>query len=60
MYKPGEIVSRSGIYGSGGREATLSAGDRFPPTSAGGTWTVVRLTQTKKRRRGRQAKRVRG
>lgn len=37
-YKPGEIVQASGIYETvGGRQATLSRGDRFPPTVAGAT-----------------------
>ncbi len=67
VYKPGEIVQASGIYETvGGREATLSKGDRFPPTAAGATWKVVRLAKTTARRRstsstgtrkGRQGKR---
>jgi hypothetical protein len=45
MHKPGEIVQASGIYETvGGRQAALSKGDRFPPTTSGGeTWEVVRL-----------------
>jgi hypothetical protein len=46
MNKPGQIVDRSGIYGTvGGREAALSKGDRFPPTKAGSAWKPVRLTK---------------
>jgi hypothetical protein len=51
MNKPGNIVDRSGIYKTvGGREATLSKGDRFPPTAAGGGWTPVQLTKTAPRK----------
>jgi hypothetical protein len=52
MYKPGEIVQASGIYETvGGRQAALSKGDRFPPTTAGATWKVVLLAKTTARRR---------
>lgn len=45
--KPGRIVDKSGIYKTtGGREAALSKGDRFPPTVAGGGWTAERLVRT--------------
>lgn len=58
MNKPGEIVKASGIYKtSGGREATLSAGDRFPPAPAGGRWTAVHLTKTIKRQKKIRARR---
>ncbi len=52
MYKPGQIVQASGIYETvGGREAALSKGDRFPPTTAGATWKAVRLVKTTARSR---------
>jgi hypothetical protein len=51
MYKPGEIVQASGIYSTvGGREAALSKGDRFPPTTAGAGWKAERLTKTTARK----------
>jgi hypothetical protein len=69
MYKPGEIVQASGIYETvGGRQAALSKGDRFPPTTAGASWKVVLLAKTSARqrstrsastRKGRRAKRGR-
>lgn len=56
MNKPGEIVQASGIYETvGGRQATLSKGDRFPPTTAGATWKVVLLAKTTARRRSTTA-----
>lgn len=52
MYKPGEIVKASGIYETvAGKQAALSKGDRFPPTTAGATWKVVLLAKTTARRR---------
>ena len=55
-YKPGVIVQASGIYETtGGRQATLSKGDRFPPTAAEATWKVVRLAKTSSRGRATRA-----
>jgi len=52
MNKPGEIVQASGIYETvSGRQATLSKGDRFPPTVAGAGWKVKVLAKTSSARR---------
>ena len=62
MNKPGEIVKHSGIYGTtGGREAALSKGDRFPPTVAGGHWQPKYLTHqpSPKSRRANATRRAR-
>ncbi len=56
MNKPGQIVQASGIYETvGGRQATLSKGDRFPPTTAGAGWKAVYLTKTSAAARPRAA-----
>jgi hypothetical protein len=46
--KPGNVTPRSGIYkpSHGGAEVALSKGDRVPPTTKGGTFTLK--TPTKK------------
>ena len=42
QFRSGQIVRRSGIYAADGREATLTRGDRFPPSHA--LWIAVRLS----------------
>jgi len=46
--KPGMVTPQSGIYrpNKGGAEVALSKGDRVPPTTPGGTFTLK--TPTKK------------
>lgn len=45
-YRPGQVCPQSGIWvDRDGTEIALSRGDRFPPTSIGGTWQLREATE---------------